>query len=71
MLASPVEGQLVRSHFEALVGQFEWLNFFLIIDQHVIDAIARLANKMLMSFDQRIEMLRTPAHQHLELLVGD
>ena len=71
MLASAVEGQLVRSHFEALVGQFEWLNFFLIIDQHVVDAVARLANKMLMSFDQRIEMLRTPAHQHLELLVGD
>ncbi len=60
MLASAVEGQLVRSYFEAFVGQFEWLNFFLIIDQHVIDAIARLANKMLMSFDQRIEMLRTP-----------
>lgn len=71
MLASAVEGQLVRSHFEAFVGQFEWLNFFLIIDQHVVDAVARLANKMLMSFDQRIEMLRTPAHQHLKLLVGD
>ena len=71
MLAGPVEGELVRSHFEALVGQFGWLNFFLIIDQHVIDAIARLANKMLMSFDQRIEMLRTPAHQYLKLLIGD
>ncbi len=62
MLASAVEGQLVRGHLEAFMGQFEWLNFFLIIDEHVIDVVARLANKMLMSFDQRIEMLRTPAH---------
>ena len=62
MLASAIEGQLVRGYLEAFVGQFEWLNFFLIIDEHVIDAVARLANKMLMSFDQRIEMLRTSAH---------
>ena len=63
MLASAVEGQLVRGHLEAFMGQFEWLNFSLIIDEHdIIDAVAHLANKMLMSFDQRIEMLRTPAH---------
>jgi len=62
VLASAIEGQLVRGYLEAFVRQFEWLNFFLIIDEHVIDVVARLANKMLMSFDQRIEMLRTPAH---------
>ena len=38
MLAGAIEGQLVRGHLESFMRQFGWLNFFLIIDEHVIDA---------------------------------
>ena len=71
MLASAIEGKLVRGYFESLVRQFDGLNLSLVIDQHVVNTITALADKMLVPFDQRIEMLRTPAHQYLKLLIGD
>src|SRR5687767_6031386 len=33
--------------------------------------IAAFADEMLVPLHQRIEMLRTPAHQHLKSLIGD
>ena len=71
MLADAVKGQLVRSHLEAFVRQLERLDFFLMVDQNVVDPVARLANKVLVPFHQRIEVLRAPAHQDLQLLVRD
>ena len=71
MFASAVKGQLMGSYFESLVRQFDGLNLSLVIDQHVVNTITALADKMLVPFDQRIEMLRTPAHQYLKLLIGD
>lgn len=57
MLASAVEGKLMRGHFETLVRQLCGLDLSLVIDQHVVNAIADLADKMLVPFDQWIEML--------------
>lgn len=58
-------------YFETLMGQFDGLDVALLINQHVINSITRFADKVLMPFDQGIEMLRTTAHQDLELLVGN
>jgi len=71
VLAHTVKGQLVRSHFEAFVGQLERLDFFLAVEQDVVDPVAGFADKMLMALDQRIEVLRAPAHEHLQLLIRD
>ena len=60
----------MRGYFKTLVRQFDRLDLSLIVDQHIIDAIAPLANKMLVPLDQRIEVLRTPAHQDLKLFIG-
>ena len=59
------------SYLESLVRQFDGSYLFLIIDQHVVNAIAAFTNEMLMPFDQRIEMLRTATHQYLQLFVSD
>jgi hypothetical protein len=52
-----------------IAWQFDRPYLFLMIDQHIINTIAVFANKMLMLFDQRIEMLRATPHQDLQLLV--
>jgi hypothetical protein len=57
--AGTVKDELMRGDFKHLVWQFDGPYLFLVIDQHIINAIAVFANEMLMSFDQRIEMLRT------------
>ena len=62
---------MMRGDREAFVRQLGWLDFTLAIDQHVEDLIAPLTDKMLMPFDQRIEMLRAADHQDLQLVVGD
>lgn len=61
----------MRGDLKPLVWQFDGSYLFLVIDQHIINAIAVFANEMLMPFDQRIEMLRTTPHQYLQLLVGN
>jgi hypothetical protein len=66
-----VEGKLMRGDFKALVRQFDGRDLSLMIDQDIVHAVALLANKMLVALDQRIEVLRTTAHQDLELFVGD
>jgi len=71
MFAGAVEGKLMRGYLEALVRQFDGLDLSLIIDQDIVHAIAALANKMLVALDQRIEVLRTTAHQDLDFFVGD
>jgi hypothetical protein len=71
MLAGSVKGELVRGYFKSLVWKFYRLDLPLVIDQDVVHAIAQLADKVLVPLDQRIEVLRTAAHEHLELFVGD
>jgi len=56
-------------YLESFVRQFDGSYLFLIIDQHVVNAIAAFTNEMLMPFDQRIEMLRTATHQYLQLSI--
>ena len=69
MPADPVKSELMRGHFETLVGQLDRLDFSLILEDDIVDPIAYFANKMLMLLDQRVEMLRPAAHQDLQLLI--
>ena len=69
--AGAVEGKLVRGYFKSFVRQFDGLDLSLVVDQDIVNAIALLANKMLVSLDQRIEVLRAATHQYLELFIGD
>jgi len=69
MPADPVKSELMRGHFETLVGQLDRLDFSLILEHNIVDPIAHFANKMLMLLDQRVEMLRPSAHQELQLLI--
>ena len=71
MLADTVERELVRGHFESIVGELDRLEFPLLIDHDIEHAVAALANKMLMAREQRIEMLRPPEHQDLQLFIGN
>ena len=69
MLADPVKSELMRGHFETLVGQLDRLDFSLILEHNIVDPIAYFTDKMLMLLYQRIEMLRSAAHQDLQLLI--
>jgi hypothetical protein len=55
--------------FESPVRKSSRLDLVLRIDQNVIYLAALFTDKMLVALDQRIEMLRAPEHQHLELFV--
>ena len=71
MLTSAVKGELMGSDFESLVRQFDGLDFFLIFEHNVIDAIAAFADEVLVFLHQWIEMLRPAAHQDLQLVIGN
>jgi len=43
----------------------------LILEHDIVDPIAYFTDKMLMLLYQRIEMLRSAAHQDLQLLIGN
>jgi hypothetical protein len=70
MLADPVKSELVRGHSKSFMRQLDRFDVSLILEHDIIDAIAYFANKMLMLLYQRIEMLRSAAHQDLQLLIG-
>ena len=71
VLTGAVEGKLMRRYFKSLVRQFNWPDLTPVVDQDIIDAIAQLADKMLVPLHQRVEVLRTAPHQHLKFLVGN
>lgn len=71
MLAGAVESELMRSDLEPFVRQLDRFDLSLIIDQDIVYAIALLADKMLVPFDQRVEVLRPTPHQDLQLFIGD
>jgi hypothetical protein len=71
MFARAVKGELVRSHLEPLMGKFRGLDLMLLIDQNIVHATAPLTDKMVMSFDQRIESLQPAHRQYLEFFVND
>ena len=71
MPADPVKSELVRGHPKSFVGQLDRFDVSLILEHDIIDPIAYFTNKMLMLLHQRIEMLRPPAHQDLQLLIGN
>lgn len=71
MLADTIKRELVGSYFESFVGELDRLDLFLLIDHDIEHAVTALANKMLMARDQRIEMLRPPEDQHLQLVIGN
>ena len=70
VLADTVESELVRGHSEAFVMEFGRRDLSLVIDHHVEDPIAALADEMLVASNQRIEMLRPAEHQHLQFIIG-
>jgi hypothetical protein len=59
VLAGAVESKLMRSNFEPVVGEFCGLNLSWLFDENIIYAIAPLTDEVLMSFDERVEMLQT------------
>ncbi len=59
---------MVRCHGEAPFAKHCRQDLPLAFDQDVEDPIANFADKMLMTRDQRIEMLRPPEQQNLQLL---
>ena len=60
----------MRGDFESLVRQFDGLYFLLIFEHNVIDAIAAFTDEVLVLLHQWIEMLRSAAHQDLQLVIG-
>ncbi len=58
---------MVRCHGEAFFGKHCRPDLPLAFDEDIEDPIANFADKMLMTLDQRIEMLRAPEHQNLQL----
>jgi hypothetical protein len=68
MFAGAVEGGLMGGDLESPVRQSSRLDLVLRVDR--IPA-ALFADKMLVGLDQRVEMLRAPQHQDLELFVRD
>lgn len=71
MSASAVESQLMRGNLKTLVGKFSRFQFTLAIEQDIENAVAQLTDKMLVTRHQRVEMLRSPEHEHLKLLIGN
>jgi hypothetical protein len=71
MFAGAVEGGLMGGDLESPVRQSSRLDLVLRVDQNIVYLPALFADKMLVGLDQRVEMLRPPQHQHLELFVRD
>ena len=71
MFAGAVEGGLMGGDLESPVRQSSRLDLVLRVDQNIVYLPALFADKMLVGLDQRVEMLRTPQHQDLELFVRD
>jgi hypothetical protein len=71
MFTRTVERELVGSHLEPFMRKFGGFDFMLLLDQNIIHATAPLTDKMLMSFDQRIETLQPAHRQDLEFFVND
>jgi hypothetical protein len=69
--AGTVEGELMRSNLESCVGKSSWPNVVLRVNQNIEYPAALFTDEMLVTLDERIEMLRAPQHQHLELFVSD
>jgi len=65
------KSELVRGNFESVVGEFYGFNFTLLFDEDIVYAIALFTDKMLMPFNERVEMLQASEYQHLELFVND
>lgn len=71
MLARAIESGLVGSDLEPSVRKSSGFNIVLRVDQNIEDPAALFTNEMLMTFNQRIEMLRASQHEHLELFISD
>jgi hypothetical protein len=71
MFAGAVEGGLMGGDLESPVRQSSRLDLVLRVDQNIVYLPALFADKMLVGLDQRVEMLRAPQHQDLELFVRD
>ena len=71
MLAGAIEGGLMGRDLKSPVRKSSRLNLVLRVDQNIVDLTALFADKMLVALDQRVEMLRAPQHEHLELFVRD
>ncbi len=61
----------MRSNSESCVGKSSWPNLVVRVDQNIEYPAALFTDEMLVALDERIEMLRAPQHQHLELFVSD
>lgn len=71
VFAQAVKSELVRGYFETFVRQLGRFDLFVTVDQHIENAVATLADEVLMTLNQRIEMLRPAEHQHLQPVVGN
>ena len=71
MLAGAIESGLMGGNFESSMRQSSRRNIVLSVDQNIEYPAALFTDEMLMTLDERIEMLRASEHQHLELFVGD
>jgi hypothetical protein len=71
VLASPVERKLVGGDGESFVRKFRRRDLSLRFDENVIDAVASLADKVLVVLRQRVEVLGTAQCQHLQLTVAN
>ena len=71
MLAGAIEGSLMGRNLKSPVREPNRFDLVLRVDQNIVYLAALFADKMLVAFDQRVKMLRTPQHQHLELFVRD
>jgi len=61
----------MRRDLKPSVREPRRLNLVLRVDQNIVYLAALFADKMLVAFDQRVEVLRAPQHQHLQLFVRD
>ena len=57
------------AHFKAVIGKLRRIYLGRGFKENIVDAIALFADKMLMTFQQRIEVLRTTVHHYLQPVV--
>jgi hypothetical protein len=61
----------MRCDFKSPVRKSGRLNLVLRVDQNIVYLAALFTDKMLVSFNQRVEMLRPSQHKHLKLFIRD
>jgi hypothetical protein len=71
MLAGTIESGLMGRDLESSVRQSSRRNVVLRVDQNIEYPAALFTDEMLMALDQRVEMLRAPQHENLELFDRD